>query len=224
MRFRIYSLLCAIALFISPLAAGQQPKSIKSPGNGRAAQSDWPMYGRDLAGSFYNPHEKKLTPATVSRLRPKWTFETGGDVSSMPIVVRGVVYFGSWDGKEYAVDAETGKKLWEFDCEVSSRSGAAYGDGMLFFGDIAGRLYALDAKTGEQKWKTKIDPHKDTVATSSPIYHNGRVYIGVSSHEEGAIMKDRNYQCCTFRGGVAAYDARTGQQIWRYYTIPETPS
>ncbi|MEW6212057.1 MAG: PQQ-binding-like beta-propeller repeat protein, partial [Acidobacteriota bacterium] len=42
--------------------------------------------------------------------------------------------------------------------------------------------------------------------------------------EEGAIMKDRNYQCCTFRGGVAAYDARTGQQIWRYYTIPETPS
>jgi polyvinyl alcohol dehydrogenase (cytochrome) len=225
MRFRNLIAVCALALLVAGFAAGQQPKSLKSTsGNGRAGQSDWPMYGRDLAGSFYNPHEKKITPATVARLRQKWVFETGGDVSSMPIVVGNVVYFGSWDGKEYAVDAATGKELWHYDCEVSSRSGAAYGDGLLFFGDIAGRLYALDAKTGSFKWKVKIDPHKDTVATSSPIYHNGRVYIGVSSHEEGAIMKDRNYQCCTFRGGVAAYDAKTGKQIWRYYTIPETPS
>jgi len=69
------------------------------------------MYGRDLAGSHYNPNEKQLTPATVARLKPKWIFETGGDVSAQPSVVGGVVYFGSWDGKEYAVDAKTGNKI-----------------------------------------------------------------------------------------------------------------
>lgn len=185
--------------------------------------ADWPMYGRDLAGSHYNPHEKKITPETVARLKPKWIFEAQADVSSQPTVVDGVVYFGSWDGKEYAVEAATGKKIWEYECVNSSRSGAAYGDGMLFFGDIAGWLHAVTAKTGEPKWKVKIDSHRDTVATGAPLYHNGRVYIGTSSHEEGAMLKYKDYECCTFRGSVVAYDAKTGKEVWRHYIIPETP-
>ncbi|MFY9558070.1 MAG: PQQ-binding-like beta-propeller repeat protein [Blastocatellia bacterium] len=209
----------------SPTSRGARANATKGvSGNGSAA-SDWPMFGRDLAGSHYNPNEKQLTPATVSRLKPKWVFETGGDVSSQPTVVAGVVYFGSWDGKQYAVDSKTGSKIWEFECGSPSRSGAAFGEGAVFFGDLAGWLYSLDAKTGALKWKVKIDAHKDTVATSAPIYHNGRVYIGVASHEEGAIMKyGPKYECCTFRGGVAAVDAKTGAQVWRWYTIPETPT
>jgi len=228
MRLRTCLILFALVLQANMPSLGQslrsdsKEKRVAAAGNGIAA-SDWPMYGRDLAGSHYNPAEKQITPATVSRLKVKWIFEAGDDVSSQPVVVNGVVYFGSWDGKEYALDAKTGKKLWEFDCGTTSRSGAAYAEGMLFFGDFAGRLFALDAKTGEQKWKVKIDPHKNTIATSSPIYHNGRVYIGVASHEEGAMMVTPKYECCTFRGGVAAYDAKTGEQIWRWYTIPETP-
>lgn len=218
----VCTLTCVIA--VTNLAVGQKMNLRSNGGNGKVAPTDWPMYGRDLAGSFYNPLEKSITPATVSRLKPKWIFETEGDVSSMPIVVNGVVYFGSWDGKEYAVDAKTGKKIWDFDCGVSSRSGAAYADGVIYFGDIAGRLYALDAKTGEKKWQVRIDNHKDTVATSSPIYHNGRIYIGVSSHEEGAVLKNPNYECCTFRGGVAAFDAKTGNMIWRYYAITDEPT
>ena len=216
--------LCTIA---ATLAAGQSsrgPAKTIASGNGAAA-SDWPMYGRDLAGSHYNPNEKQLTPATVGQLKTKWIFETGGDVSAQPTVVAGVVYFGSWDGKEYAVDAKTGAKIWEYDCGSPSRSGAAYGDGTLFFGDLGGSLHAVDAKTGAPKWKIKVDAHKDTVATGSPIYYNGRVYIGVASHEEGAIMKyGPKYECCTFRGGVAAFDAKSGAQVWRWYTIPETPT
>jgi polyvinyl alcohol dehydrogenase (cytochrome) len=211
MRLKILASL-VLALIIGGIVTGQRSNAV--------SRSDWPMYGRDLAGSFYNPHEKKITPATVSRLKPKWIFEAGADVSSTPTVVGGVVYFGSWDGKQYAVDAATGKKLWEYDCEVSSRSGAAYGDGVLYFGDMAARLHAVDAKTGAPKWKTKIDPHPSAVATGAPIYHQGRVYISISSHEEGAMLRG-GYECCTFRGGVAAFDARTGKQIWRYYVIPE---
>lgn len=202
---------------IAPLY-GLRPDS-----NDSRSPEDWPMYGKDLAGSHYNPHEKKITPATVSRLKVKWVFETEGDVSSQPTVVNGVVYFGSWDGRQYAVDAETGKKIWDYEVGMPSRGGAAYADGVIYFGDMGGRLHAVDARTGKPIWRVKIDPHPSTVVTSSPLYHNGRVYVGVSSHEEGAMLRNPNYECCTFRGGVAAFDAKTGNLVWRFYTIPEEP-
>jgi polyvinyl alcohol dehydrogenase (cytochrome) len=225
MRFRTSLIVCALLLQVAvPLAARQRNTAKNTAGNGRVQPSDWPLYGRDLAGSHHNPTEKKITPATVARLKPRWVFETGGDINGQPIVVGGVVYFGSWDGKEYAVAADTGKKIWEFELGLPSRSGAAYADGVLYFGDAGGRLFALDAKTGAQKWKIKIDQHSATLATSSPIYHNGRIYIGVSSREELMPLTSPKYECCTFRGGVAAYDAKDGKEIWRFYTIPDPPT
>jgi polyvinyl alcohol dehydrogenase (cytochrome) len=197
---------------------------IESRGGGQksktsARKSSWPMFGKDVASSHYNPDETALNPGNVARLKPKWIFETEADVSSQPTVVDGVVYFGSWDGKEYAVDAATGKKIWDFDCGLPSRAGAAYDDGVVYFGDLGGRIYGVDAKTGQLKWKVRIDPHPDAVATSSPVIYKGIIYIGVASHEEGALLKKK--PCCTFRGGVLALDAKTGKQIWRFYTIPE---
>lgn len=211
-------LLLSLLVFSSPTNRGGQKREQAAD---RVSSASWPMFGRDLSGSHYNPDEKILTPATVARLKTKWIFEAGADVSSQPTVVDGVVYFGSWDGKEYAVDAGTGKKIWEYDCGVPARVGAAYDNGILYFGDLAGRLYAVEAKTGALKWKERIDPHPHAVVTSSPIVYNGRLYIGVSSHEEGANLRNRDYACCTFRGGVAAYDAGSGKQIWRFYTIEE---
>ena len=199
---------------------------------GRIGSGSWPeeerkqqgrllaLFGRDVAGSHYNP-EEKITPANVSLLKLLWKFETGADVSGQPVVAGGVLYFGSWDGKEYALDAKTGAKLWEYDCGLPTRSAAAYVDGMLYFGDIAGFVHALDAKTGSLKWKKRIDTHPNTVATSSPIVHHGRLYIGVSSHEEGAMLGKPNYACCTFRGSVVALEAATGKEIWRYWVIPK---
>jgi polyvinyl alcohol dehydrogenase (cytochrome) len=234
MRLRISLLVCALILnAVASIAAAQSSSRLSSTrasggekraANGKPQPSDWPLYGRDLAGSHYNPTEKILTPASVARLKTKWIFETQADVSSQPTVVGGVVYFGSWDGKQYAIDAKTGAKIWEFEAKNSSRSGAAYADGEIIFGDISGYLYSLDAKTGAKNWEVRIDSHNATVATSSPIYYNGRVYIGVSSHEEGAMLRNPKYECCTFRGGVVSYDAKTGKEIWRYYVIPETPT
>jgi polyvinyl alcohol dehydrogenase (cytochrome) len=185
--------------------------------------ANWPMFGRDLAGTHFNPDETVLTPATVSQLKPKWIFQTEGDVSSQPTVVDGVVYFGSWDGKEYAVDAKTGQKIWEHDCGSPARAGAAYDNGILYFGDLSGRLYAVDAKSGSLKWSARIDPHPMAVVTSSPKVYRGRIYIGIASHEEGAMLRQKDYPCCSFRGGVAAFDAATGKQIWRFHTLPEEP-
>ncbi|HXU35272.1 MAG TPA: PQQ-binding-like beta-propeller repeat protein, partial [Blastocatellia bacterium] len=84
-------------------------------------------------------------------------------------------------------------------------------------------LFALDAKTGAQIWKVKTDPHPMTIATSAPIYYNGRVYIGISSREEIVMAGNPKYECCTFRGGVAAFDAKTGAQVWRFYTVTDEP-
>jgi polyvinyl alcohol dehydrogenase (cytochrome) len=222
-------LLCLLLLLVAALpltqSQGQGGRPSRSANPTASNQSGhWPVFGRDVQGSHYNPDEKILTPQNVARLKPRWIFETtpqGGDVSSQPIVVNGVVYFGSWDGQEYAVDVKTGKQLWAYDCGQSTRSAAAYADGTLYFGDIAGFLHALDARTGALKWKKRVDAHPNTVATSSPIYHQGRIYIGVSSHEEGAMLRKRDYVCCTFRGSVAAYDAATGNEVWRFYVIPE---
>src|SRR2546423_12731837 len=123
MRLKSSLIACALVLqmLAAVFAAGQTSRSTSSEranaknvvSNNGQGSSEWPMYGRDLAGSHYNPTEKIITPATVARLKPKWIFETGDDVSSQPTVVGGVIYFGSYDGKEYAVDAKTGAKIWE---------------------------------------------------------------------------------------------------------------
>src|SRR4029450_201240 len=136
---------------------------------GGKSDGGWPLFGRDVAGSHHNPDTKLITPRTVARLKPRWVFQTHGDVSSQPVVAQGVVYFGSWDGKEYAVEAKTGTKIWEYDAGQSSRSAAAYADGTLYFGDIAGFLHALDARTGALKWKKRVDTHPNTVAARSPV-------------------------------------------------------
>lgn len=220
--FRRYApallLLLTAGLMLPGVAQSRRFVPASPNGNG----GNWPVFGRDVYGSHYNPDEKILTPANVANLKVKWVFEALDDISSQIVVVNNVVYFGSWDGREYAVDARTGKKIWEYDCGQSSRSAAAYENGTLYFGDIAGFLHAVDAKTGAAKWKKRIDSHPATVATSSPIVYNGRIYIGVASHEEGAMLRNRNYECCTFRGSVVAFDAATGNEIWRWYVIPET--
>lgn len=223
LRLPRFSILLSIIIVSTILLAAAA--ALGQGGKGRPDdRAGWASFGRDLAGSHHNPYETEITPATVPRLKTRWVFETEGDVSSQPILIDGVLYFGSWDGKEYAVDAKTGKKIWDYDGGQSSRSAAAYGEGMLFYGDIAGIIHALDAKTGALKWKKKADPHPSTVLSGAPLYYQGRIYIGVSSHEEGAGMRSRNYQCCTFRGSVVAYDAKTGDEIWRWYVIPEAPS
>jgi polyvinyl alcohol dehydrogenase (cytochrome) len=213
-------LLLLVAAVPLTISRGQSNKN-RAASVSTNESGNWPMFGRDVSGSHYNPDEKTITPANVAQLKPRWTFEAGADVSSQPVVVNGVVYFGSWDGKEYAVDAKTGAKIWELDLGQPTRSAAAYADGVLYFGDITGYLYAVDAKTGVVKWKKRLDTHPSVVATGSPIYYQGRIYIGASSHEEAAMLRKRDYVCCTFRGSVIAFDAANGNEVWRFHTIPE---
>ncbi|MDG4770717.1 PQQ-binding-like beta-propeller repeat protein [Solwaraspora sp. WMMD792] len=196
----------------------------------RPGTADWPSWQRDLEGSRFNGAEHTLTPATVGRLRLKWAFAfpkvpvlTSG---SQPAVVGGTMYFGGPDGYFYAVDARTGATRWTFALNTVEpgvgqavvRNGPLVAAGKVYFGDYRGYLYALALGTGELVWSTRLDSHPAAMVTSSPQYHGGRLYVGVSS---GDNVGGVDHACCTFRGHLDSIDAETGQLRWRYYTVPE---
>ena len=140
------------------------------------------------------------------------------------------VFVGSIAGNVYSLDARTGCVHWAFDAggivrtavnvgRIGSDEPARYG---AFFGDARGNAYAVDAVTGRLLWKVSVDKYPSARLTGSAVLHRGRLYVPVSSSEEGAGSLP-DYECCRFRGSVVALDAATGRQIWKSYTIPEEP-
>src|SRR5438874_9287275 len=77
----------------------------------RAATADWPMFLGNIERSGFNAAETTINSTTAPNLKVHWNYATKGDISSQPVVVNGQVYWGSWDGNEYATDL-TGKKIW----------------------------------------------------------------------------------------------------------------
>lgn len=163
-----------------------------------------------------------ITRENVSELAPAWTHDlkTGRGVESTPIVVDGVMYLTSAWSVVYALDPVTGEELWVHDpevdksvgvkacCDVVNRGVAVY-DGKVYLGVIDGRLQALDAETGEVVWsKVTVDQSKPYTITGAPRIVKGNVLIGNGGAELGV------------RGYLSAYDAETGDLVWRFYTTP----
>jgi polyvinyl alcohol dehydrogenase (cytochrome) len=193
------------------------------------SDGDWATWQKDLVGSRYAAAEHRINARNVKNLKLKWAFAypktENTFVRSAPAVVGDTIYFGGSDGKFYARNARTGAAKWEFDLTsvdpagfAVAWDGPAVANGTVYFGDARGYFYALDARTGALKWSTRIDAHPFATVTSSPIVYKGRVYVGVSSGENG---EGRDYPCCTFRGHLDSLDANTGELKWRYYTVPE---
>jgi polyvinyl alcohol dehydrogenase (cytochrome) len=91
-----------------------------------------------------------------------------------------------------------------------------------YFGDVQARAYAVNAATGALLWKADLDQHPFAMISGAPKLYDGRLYVPVSSAEElGGI--DPKYPCCSFRGSVSALDAKTGNVVWKTYTI-EAPA
>jgi len=187
-----------------------------------------------LEGTRYAaPQAAKLSVADLPHLAVKWAFAFPGAsrARSQPTVGAGALFLGSQDGTVYALDFETGCVRWTFQADSEVRAGVTLepwkaGDQQakprLYVGDFGGNAYALDARTGTLLWKTRVDAHPRLTITGSPRYYDGRLYVPMSSNEWAAAA-DPAYECCTFRGGVAALDANTGGLVWRSYVIPETP-
>src|SRR5690606_26599175 len=119
------------------------------------------------------------------------------------------VFIGSFGGNFYSLDAASGCIHWYFTADASVRSGPSFaeieheGERRLavFFGDQRAHVYALDAATGELFWRTLIDDFPTARVTGSPAYHDGRLYVGVASGEEGSAASG-TYECCRFRGSL----------------------
>ena len=218
------------ALRIPVLAVAILVLSCSAPSTAPRTGSDWTMWQFDLQGSRYNANESTLSPTNVGSLQLKWAFGFPGAIaqSSQPAVVNGTVYSGGRDGKMYALDAKTGATKWVFDTGTTLehipayglRDGPAVSNGLVYFGDNAANVWAVDAATGARRWKTQVETHPLSIITSSPLFFDGHIYVGVASQEEGPAGVDA-YPCCTFRGSVVSLDAGTGAVQWKYYTLPQ---
>jgi polyvinyl alcohol dehydrogenase (cytochrome) len=179
---------------------------------------------------FQSSEEADLTAADVPRLSLKWAFGFP-DASSAwahPTVAGGRLFIGSQNGTVYALDARSGCVHWTFTAAGGVRTAVAVGpagtggSALVFFGDTAANAYALDAETGRLVWSRRVDDHPLARITGSPVLHDGRLYVPMSSYEE-AQGADPQYGCCTFRGSVTALDATSGAVLWKTYLIPDEP-
>jgi polyvinyl alcohol dehydrogenase (cytochrome) len=220
---------------LSLFAASEVPSTSVAPAAAHIRSgSDWATWQKDLVGSRYNPQERRFTEQSVQRLKLKWAFvfpDVDGATSSQPAVVDNTLYVGSRDAKFHALDATTGATKWVFDVTPISgpidatntnalRNGPAVSGDRVIFGDYRGYVYALNKDTGALIWATRASDHAFAALTGSPLVHQGRVYIGMSSSEAKEAAKP-DYPCCTFRGQMVALDLATGAVQWRYYTVPE---
>jgi alcohol dehydrogenase (cytochrome c) len=174
---------------------------------------DFPTVGGNLANQRYSAL-KRITKGNIATLGGAWTIhlednKSPGTMQATPVVVDGVMFIVSGAGNIFALDAATGAIKWKHETSLSGTyRGVAVGQGNVFSGRRDNSLIALDQKTGALVWKTQLaDPARGF--TSAPaIYHDGLVYIGVGGGEGGV------------RGQFGAYDAKTGKEVWKFWTLP----
>lgn len=186
-------------------------------------------YGFDLANTRFSPARAARIPVDrVANLKLKWAFGFPGasQMIGQPTVADGRLFVGSQSGYVYGLNSSTGCIYWSFLAAGGVRTapafGAAGGRAVLWFGDLKGNAYAIDAQTGHQIWKVNLDPHVAARITAAPVLQDGVLYVAVSSFEE-VLASSPTYECCTFRGSVAALDASSGRKLWQTYSIPDSP-
>jgi polyvinyl alcohol dehydrogenase (cytochrome) len=186
----------------------------------------WNGWGHDLANSRFQD-APGLTAGQVPHLKLKWAFGYRATyIYGQPTLVGGRVYVTSSSGRVYSLDAKTGCTYWTYDAAAPVRTAVSIvrvqGALGVVFGDDSSVVYLLDADQGRLLWKRRLDPHPAAHITGAPAFNGGRLYVPVSSLEELSAPSPA-YECCKFRGSIAALDIANGRVIWRTYTIAQRP-
>jgi quinohemoprotein ethanol dehydrogenase len=191
-----------------------------------AQGDDWLAFGRTSNEQRFSPLTQ-IDEANVGGLAVDWYLDLPGDrgLGSTPLVVDGVMYFIGSMNIVRAVDGTSGTVLWTYDPRVREyagrlRAGWDLSRGIAYWGDKVylatwdGRLIALRADSGAEVWNVQtIDPELAMYITGAPKVFDGKVLVGNGGSENGPS-----------RGYVTAYDAETGEQIWRFWTVPGNPA
>jgi polyvinyl alcohol dehydrogenase (cytochrome) len=209
----------------SPVVAftGYCPRDLDPAANPPA----WPGWGGDPSNSRYQSSKNSgMNRTSAANLKLKWAFGFPGAAATFGQATSyaGKLFVGSEDGTVYALDAATGCLWWMFKASATVKTAVSVGnDGTTaFFGDTNGNVYALKVADGSVIWQTHPEPHQAARITGSPLLLGNRLFVPISSGEEGNSA-DPGYPCCTFRGSVIALDTATGHQVWKAYTIAEEP-
>jgi alcohol dehydrogenase (cytochrome c) len=180
---------------------------------------NWTSYNGDYTGRRYSSL-RQINVANVAKLRAAWVFHPGNskNLEVTPVVINGIMYITSAN-HVFALDARTGRALWHYQRQVSSgllddaaahksRGVAVWHDFVYAETDDA-HLLCLDSRSGGLRWEVEYaEKSKHYGATSAPLVVNDLVIVGSSGGDSGV------------RGFIAAYDAATGKEKWRFWTIP----
>ncbi|MEZ5489106.1 MAG: PQQ-dependent dehydrogenase, methanol/ethanol family [Gammaproteobacteria bacterium] len=214
-------------MFTFSLAAQEYGADIDSERliNASAENESWLSYGRTYDEQRYSPLDQ-INRDNVDQLGLAWYADvtTSRGQEATPLIVDGALYVSTAWSLVHAYDVRTGQPLWTYDpqinrakgrdacCDVVNRGLAAW-DGKIFVGTLDGRLVALDSRTGDVLWETMTVPEElPYTITGAPRVVKGLVMIGNGGAEYGV------------RGYVTAYDAETGEQAWRFFTVPGNPA
>jgi quinohemoprotein ethanol dehydrogenase len=185
----------------------------------------WITNGGNVYNQRYSPL-LDINTGNVANLKADWQSHLNGSGvgppfsgEAQPIIHNGVIFVITGADDVFAIDVNTGKKLWVYQanldrkittvcCGWTSR-GVAIGEGKIFVGRLDGEIVALDERTGREVWTVQAETWQDGFTiTSAPLYFDGMIISGFAGGE------------LTARGRVRAFSAKTGQPIWTFYTVP----
>jgi quinohemoprotein ethanol dehydrogenase len=208
-----------------PAKGNNSETRILNAEKGTGEDGNWLAHGRTFNEQRFSPL-KLINDKNVKDLKLAWSYKLDVDrgTEATPIVVDGTMYTTGAYSIVYALDAKSGKLLWKYDpkiqrdyaeracCDAVNR-GVAVLEGKVYVATLDGYLVALDAATGKVVWKkdTVIDRTRKYTITGAPRIARGKLFIGNGGAEFGV------------RGYVTAYEAKTGNQAWRFFTVPGDP-
>jgi alcohol dehydrogenase (cytochrome c) len=185
----------------------------------KPVSSNWPSYNGDYSGRRYSAL-REINTSNVSQLRAQWVFHTpnSSHLEVTPVAVDGMLFVTSANDA-YALDAQTGRTVWHYarpiteglidDASQHHNRGVAVWHSRIYMETDNAHLLCLDARSGHLIWDVAYtDGNPNYGATSAPLVVKDKVLVGTSGGDDGV------------RGFVAAYDAQTGKQAWRFWTIP----